>query len=363
MFPIGDSPNPRSIAWVTYVLIAINVLVYVMCMPMMNAPADLESPAAREYLEMLRSQPGIPVDQIRAEASRLTQYNLFVYEHGSRPSHPSLLDMLYSMFLHGGLMHLFGNMLFLWIYGNNTEHRLGHVFYLLAYLATGYAAAFGDMLLRPGSGIPAVGASGAISGVLGMYFIWFPHNKVRLLFFLPFPPFAHLFELGARWVLGFYIIGQNIVPAFLGAGAGGGGGGVAHGAHIAGFIAGVVLAFGDKALEAVWPARRQRLEESAADPQETIAAAKGTAGGPLGAFRAALTQGQVEQAATLFFNSPRVLFRAGLEPEEVVVLGDALVERGESRAAAAAYEQVIRGAGLGTPGRRGAPGTGADPHR
>ena len=339
MFPIGDSPNPRGVAWVTYALIAVNVVVYLLCLPMMSQPADLNSPAAREYLQMLQSEQGVPIDQIQAHARQLTQYDLFVFENGSRPSHPSLLDILKSMFLHAGFMHLFGNMLFLWIYGNNTEYRLGRFFYLIAYLATGYAAAFGDMLLRPDSGIPAVGASGAISGVLGMYFIWFPHNKVKLLFLLP--PFMRVIDLGARWVLGFYIVAQNVVPAFMSAGAGSGGG-VAHGAHIAGFVAGLLLALGDKGLERVWPARRQWLEESRAQQQETVAQARGAVGGPLGVFRAAMRQGQLGRASTLFFDRPRALIRDGLRPEEVVALGDGLEQVGEPRAAAAAYEQVLR---------------------
>ena len=138
------------------------------------------------------------------------------------------------MFLHGGFAHLAGNMLFLWIYGNNCEQRLGKLGYLVVYLATGFAASFGDIALRPDSNIPGVGASGAISGVLGLYIVWFPRNTVRLL--VPIPPAFPRFDLQARWVLGFYIIAQNILPAMMG-----GEGGVAYGAHIGGFIAGMVL--------------------------------------------------------------------------------------------------------------------------
>ena len=240
MFPIGDSPNPRGIAWVTYILIAINVLVYALYFPAMSRPADSSDPRVREYLEMIETEMGATPADLETAARQLTEYDLVVFEHGSRPTDPSWLDMLKSMFLHGGFMHLFGNMLFLWIYGNNTEFRIGRLPYLCAYLATGYAAAYGDMLLRPDSGIPAVGASGAISGVLGMYFIWFPHNKVRLLILMP--PLIRKVEFGARWVLGFYIVVQNLLPAFL---SGGGPGGVAHGAHIGGFVGGVLIGLGD----------------------------------------------------------------------------------------------------------------------
>ena len=86
--------------------------------------------------------------------------------------------------------------------------------YLLAYLVTGYAASFGDILLRPGSNLPGVGASGAISGVLGMYFIWFPRKQVRLLVLIP--PIVQVIDVGARLVLGFYIVVQNLLPTLLG---------------------------------------------------------------------------------------------------------------------------------------------------
>ena len=105
------------------------------------------------------------------------------------------------MFLHAGFLHLFGNMLFLWIYGDNVEHRLGHVPYLFWYLATGVAATLFHMLGASGSQIPLVGASGAISGMLGFYFVWFPRNQVRLLWLLP-PFVMQVFEVPARLVLG-----------------------------------------------------------------------------------------------------------------------------------------------------------------
>ena len=236
MFPIGDSPNPRGIAWINLLLIAANVLVFVWLMPQMSQAADPSDPRYQAYIEVLRSEgrlEGIDPKQLEGQIS---EYDLTVYEWGSRPADWSWLTMLTSMFLHGGFMHLFGNMLFLWIYGNNVEHRLGRLGHLVAYLATGFAASFGDIALRPDSLVPGVGASGAISGVLGMYFVWFPRNKVRLLLLVP-PAFPR-FDLGARLVLGFYIVVQNIVPALMG-----GGGGVAYGAHIGGFIAGAILAF------------------------------------------------------------------------------------------------------------------------
>ncbi len=336
MFPIGDSPNPRGIAWVTYVLIAINVLVFVLYLPAMSEVADPGDPRVREYTDMIAKETGAPQAELEAAARRVTEYDLVVYEHGSRPVAPSWLDMLTSMFLHGGFMHLFGNMLFLWIYGNNAESRIGRIPYLLAYLATGYAAAFGDILLRPESGIPAVGASGAISGVLGMYFIWFPHNKVRLLILIP--PLIRQVELGARWVLGFYIVVQNLLPAFL---TGGGPGGVAHGAHIGGFVAGVLLALGTNLLVRLgWGRRTEHADEP--DPQQTLDGARKEEGGLLGAFREAMRAGDVDRASTLLLGAPRDLVHAGLGPAETVALGDALARAREPRRAAAAYDVALR---------------------
>jgi len=136
-------------------------------------------------------------------------------------------------------MHLLGNMLFLWIYGDNVEHRLGRAGYLLSYLATGIAATLGHWALNPGSPFPSVGASGAISGLLGFYFVFFPRNRVRIL--LPFFPFFfQVIEVPARLVLGFYLVIDNLLPLVV---TGGAGTGVAYGAHIGGFAAGLAAAW------------------------------------------------------------------------------------------------------------------------
>lgn len=236
MFPLSDSPNPRGWPVVTLALMLANVAVFLLLLPLTMQPADPLDPRLPDYAAMLQDEAG---DVAPAELARhISAYDLTVFDHGSRPSHLSLLDMLTSMFLHGGWLHLLGNMLFLWIYGNNCEARLGRGRFLIAYLAAGLAAALADAALRPGSGIPAVGASGAVSGVLGLYFVWFPRNKVRVLVMLP-PFLIRTLELGARLVLGFYLVADNLLPVLLGAGRGGG---VAHGAHIGGFLAGVLIA-------------------------------------------------------------------------------------------------------------------------
>lgn len=250
MLPIGDSPNPKGIAWVNIILIVLNVGVYVLLLPQSSTAADPNDPRVTAYVDAVTETGQISPGEQQALRSQLTEYDLTVYEHGSRPAHWTWLSMFTSMFLHGGFMHLFGNMLFLWIYGNNIEHRLGRLWYLLAYIGTGFAASFGDILLRPDSNVPGVGASGAISGVLGMYILWFPKNKVRLLMILGAA--SRVMEVSAVWVLGFYIVVQNIIPAFF---ATGGGGGVAHGAHIGGFVAGVALAWVLKLRVKSWPTR------------------------------------------------------------------------------------------------------------
>src|SRR5262249_55277080 len=176
--------------------------------------------------------------QLQQILTNVSLYDLVVFRWGFRPAAPSAVDALTCMFLHAGFLHLFGNMLFLWIYGDNVEHRLGPVQYLCWYLGTGVVATLFHMLGAPDSEIPLVGASGAISGILGFYFVWFPRNRVRLLWLLP-PFLMQVFEVPARIVLGIYLILDNLLPYLLVSGDAG----VAHGAHIGGFLAGLAAAW------------------------------------------------------------------------------------------------------------------------
>ena len=233
MFPLSDSPNSTRTPFVTYLLIAVNVLVFLaFTLPMSGQQASPGDPRVTAYVSALRESlpPGV---SLREVIGSISIYDLFVFEHGYKPGAPSLSDLLAAMFLHGGFMHLFGNMLFLWIYGDNVEHRLGPVKYLFWYLMTGVAATLFFSMLAPGSLVPMVGASGAISGVLGFYFWWFPRNVVRVLVLL-FPIFVRVVEIPARIVLGIYLFIDNVLPMLIA--GGGGGGGVAHGAHIGGFV-------------------------------------------------------------------------------------------------------------------------------
>jgi rhomboid family protein len=140
-----------------------------------------------------------------------------------------------SMFLHGGLFHIAGNMLYLWIFGNNVEDTLGHGRYLCFYLGSGVAAAAAQTLVGPGSHVPMIGASGAISGVLGAYIVLFPHANVLTLVVFGF--FWRLVRIPALLVLGLWMV----VQVLNGLGSLGAGGGVAWFAHIGGFFAGMAL--------------------------------------------------------------------------------------------------------------------------
>ncbi|MCU0253408.1 MAG: rhomboid family intramembrane serine protease [Acidobacteria bacterium] len=341
MFPIGDTPNPKGIAWVNSLLIAINIGVFLLTWPMSQRPADPNDPNTRAYLEAITREAGLPPEQLAAASEQLSAYEVFTFEHGSRPAAPSAVDMLFSMFLHGGLLHLFGNMLFLWIYGNNVEFRLGPILYLLAYLVTGFAAAFGDILLRPGSNIPAVGASGAISGALGMYLIWFPHNRVRMLLFLP-PVAIRPFDLPAPVVLLFYIVAENLLPAFL---AGGGATGVAYGAHIGGFIAGAVLALLVALGARLWGGGKGKQIRAAATPADALAEADGLAasGDPRAALsayqRAATLAPRGETAAEAHLGAARVLLEPMGQPAAAY---QHLVRAMKSQPSSAQVEEVRR---------------------
>lgn len=148
---------------------------------------------------------------------------------------PPATTLLTSMFLHGGFMHLAGNMLYLWIFGNNVEDSMGHGRFVAFYLLCGAAAGLAQAIMSPGSEIPMIGASGAISGVLGAYLLLFPHARVLVI--VPLGFFSTLMRLRAIWVLGFWFVMQLLLSGF----SGGQQGGVAFFAHIGGFIAGMTF--------------------------------------------------------------------------------------------------------------------------
>src|SRR5689334_23008312 len=169
------------------------------------------------------------------------QLNAFLYVYGVVPAYFSAPTLITSMFLHGSWMHVIGNMWYLWIFGDNVEDRLGHGRFIVFYLLCGIAAAIGQIVMDPNSTLPTIGASGAIAGVMGAYFVLYPHSRVLTL--IPWI-FLQIIEVPAIVLLGFWFLMQ-----FLSAGAIAvtanthGGGGVAFAAHVAGFIVGVIGVF------------------------------------------------------------------------------------------------------------------------
>ncbi|HYB95594.1 MAG TPA: rhomboid family intramembrane serine protease [Vicinamibacterales bacterium] len=204
MIPLRDVIPSRTTPGVTIALIVFNVVVYLF---------------------------GLTLSERGREAMIMT--------FGLVPAYFSLVTVLTSMFVHGGLAHLAGNMLFLWIFGDNVEDRMGHGRFLVFYLVCGFAAAIAQTTLNPDSVVPMVGASGAIAGVMGAYLILYPRSRVLMLF--PFPVF--LFELPAvvflvMWFVVQFLNGVNQLPVFERNAISGG---VAFWAHVMGFVAGLVL--------------------------------------------------------------------------------------------------------------------------
>ena len=163
-----------------------------------------------------------------------------VFGHAALPPElaglPAVASLVSSMFLHGGWMHLIGNMLYLWIFGNNIEDVMGHRRFIFFYLICGILAALSHALIDTSSQVPMVGASGAISGVLGAYVLLFPRAQVMV--FIPLGFFMRLMYIPAGFVLGFWFLLQLLSGS---ANLGQGGGGVAWFAHVGGFVAGMAL--------------------------------------------------------------------------------------------------------------------------
>jgi membrane associated rhomboid family serine protease len=204
MIPLRDVIPSRTTPGVTVSLIILNVLVYL--------------------FQLMLTE--------RAQDAFITGFGLV-------PAYFSIVNVFTSMFVHGGLAHLAGNLLFLWIFGDNVEDRLGHGRFLAFYLLCGFAAAIAQAALNPDSLVPMVGASGAIAGVMGAYLVLYPHSRVLMLF--PFPVF--LFELPAVVFLGIWFFvqflnGINQLPIFERNAISGG---VAFWAHVMGFVAGLIL--------------------------------------------------------------------------------------------------------------------------
>ena len=167
---------------------------------------------------------------------------LFVRDFGLVPAQFAWTTVLTSMFLHGGVLHFGGNMLYLWIFGDNVEDRMGHGRFVAFYLLCGVAAALAQTVTNPASHVPMVGASGAIAGVMGAYFVLYPRSRIVTL--LPIFVFIHIVEVPAIYFLGVWFVMQLLSGVgSLGAADAGSVGGIAFWAHVAGFAAGLVGVF------------------------------------------------------------------------------------------------------------------------
>ncbi len=214
MIPIHDDNPSRITPWVTWSVMGACTLVYLWQVG--HGPREQQA-----LVYGLGLVPGVLIGDLALPPDL---YRV-----------PAVLTVFTSMFLHGGLLHLLGNMLYLWIFGNNIEDAMGHVRYGLFYLLCGLGAALAQALPNPDSQIPMIGASGAISGVLGAYLVLFPH--ARVLVAIPFGFYVHTIYLPAVLVLGFWFALQ----LFSSAGTNPAAGGVAFFAHVGGFLSGMAL--------------------------------------------------------------------------------------------------------------------------
>ncbi|MGH2767628.1 MAG: rhomboid family intramembrane serine protease [Acidimicrobiales bacterium] len=233
LIPIHDQNPTRSFSYLTVALIAINVA-------LLLAEPSLGMGDSPQLSTFFCRWGMIPWEVTHGEPA-----TGFGECAGAGISGKGVYTALFtSMFLHGGIVHLLGNMLFLWVFGNNIEDTLGRVRFLLFYLITGLGASLAHVLVNPGSTIPTVGASGAISGLLGAYLILFP--RARIVSILPLWFFIRVIELPAVVVLGLWFVLQFVI----GVGQQVGGAGVAWMAHVGGFLAGMglILALGGRRL-------------------------------------------------------------------------------------------------------------------
>ena len=231
MFPIGDeNERGHGPAVVTLAFIALNVLVFIF----------LQGGGGPEGDEFTYGYSAVPfeitngVDLTEPQPIEVEGQQVAVPQEPG-PS-PIWLTLFSSIFMHGGWLHLGGNMLFLWIFGDNVEHRIGHVLYLVFYLAVGVVASVAQILTNTDSIIPTLGASGAISGVLGAYLVMFPTNRVTVFLFRFLMPVPAIVAIGI-WAVFQFISGLGVAAATSETG------GVAYMAHIGGFVAGVVAGF------------------------------------------------------------------------------------------------------------------------
>ena len=322
--PLSDTPNPPGRPYVTWVLMGLNIGVYLfVTLPALSGKVDLYDPLLHDYLRTLGLQGRVTASEVY---NHVSAYDLLTFRFGFRPAEFSWLTLFTSLFLHGSLLHLAGNMLFLYIFGDNVEYRLGRIPYLLVYLGCGVAATLFFALFAAGSQVPLIGASGAIFGVLGCYFLWFPRNRVRCFLFL-FPFIMTSIYLSARLVLGFYLVIDNLLPFII---SGNAGSGIAHGAHIGGFLGGLGLAWGLNRSDLLSRGRhrvRSSTVESSLDSLQRICPA--------------VTAGQLDAAADCYLNLEHRSQRLQVDSKDVLAVGNFLLTAQRYRDALSVFRRYI----------------------
>jgi membrane associated rhomboid family serine protease len=239
MFPLFDENEPgQGIAWVTLGLIAVNVAVFLF---LQQAGGDNTFTYGYSTIPFEITHG---VDLINPTPVKIGLEPGFIPQ-APGPS-PIYLTLLTSMFMHGGWLHIGGNMLFLWIFGDNVEHRVGPIVYLVFYLVAGVIASLAQVWVGPNSTIPSLGASGAISGVLGAYLVLFPRNRVTV-FLLRFLVVVPAIVAIGLWAVFQFVSGLGSVAVTAETD------GVAYMAHIGGFLTGIVAGF---LFAAIFPRRR-----------------------------------------------------------------------------------------------------------
>ncbi|QEG43207.1 rhomboid family intramembrane serine protease [Roseimaritima ulvae] len=227
LFPISDDDREvTTVAYVTNAILLINVLVFLV---------QMSDPAITYGYSVVPQEITSGVDLVEPQMLQVEGHGAVTIPQAPGPR-IIWLTLLTSMFMHGGFGHIAGNMLYLWIFGNNVEHRFGHVWFLVFYLVAGLAGSLAQIASNPGSIIPNLGASGAIAGVMGAYLVLFPRNRVNAVFFYV------IVTIPAVWVLGMWIAMQFVNSVGSIAATSESAGGVAYLAHVGGFVAGVLAA-------------------------------------------------------------------------------------------------------------------------
>ncbi len=235
MFPYSDaSVHHRTFPYVNAGLIGISVLVFLYELTLGGGGALTGSGGLD--LDLFFFKWGFIAQELTSGQPFEVLNTRFGQADIETPVH-TVFTLFSSMFIHGGFMHLAGNMMFLWVFGDNIEDRLGHVKYLVFYLVAGVAATLSQWVIDTGSQVPLVGASGAISGVLGAYLVIYPHNRIKalIIFYL-----ITVVEMRAMWLLGVWFVWQ-LIQGSMSLGLSGTVS-VAFFAHIGGFVAGMALA-------------------------------------------------------------------------------------------------------------------------